>query len=155
MRAVGGNRASRIRFTDFNVHNDLIKPIRLQCSCSSNQRPWLPESTNAPADTSAASAYAQQLEHARQTAVLGVNRKQEVVGTERRSRYLTFDEYVELQKQQQQVASVTANGSGSEPPTQQPVAPAAQNGSKKRVPWNKGRKHSACEYKYHCHSPWL
>ncbi|WIA30323.1 hypothetical protein OEZ86_000411 [Tetradesmus obliquus] len=64
------------------------------------------------------------------------------------SKYLTFDEYVELQQQYKQQQAALQHQAPLEAP--QAASEAAQQpsesndeGSTKRVPWNKGRKHSA------------
>jgi hypothetical protein len=64
------------------------------------------------------------------------------------SKYLTFDEYVELQQQyKQQKAALQQQGAQQPPPAEVAAAQqspeGSEDGSGKRVPWNKGRKHSA------------
>jgi hypothetical protein len=80
-------------------------------------------------------------------------------GSRGQAKYLTYDEYVELQQQYKQQQAALQQQGVLQPPTAEAAAAqqppeGSEDGSGKRVPWNKGRKHSACtwEERVHVHS---
>lgn len=113
---------------------------------SVKQRPGILQASNAHVEPTAATEAPQRCEDAISSIAVSGNHSQQVEDNRRRARYLTYAEYVELKAQQQQQA---ANGSGQSPHAdkhqqQQPGSDSESKETvKKRVPWNKGRKHTA------------
>jgi len=75
----------------------------------------------------------------------------ETVDDGQQRRYLTFQEYVDQQFQAQAAAAAAATAAAGASSSSKGQATDADDGThqeqpKKRVPWNKGRKHTACRH---------
>lgn len=75
------------------------------------------------------------------------HRQQAPIGAEAQQKYLSYAEYVAMQEQRQreqgQQSVLEGAGQRADETAHASTSAPSQEGSGKRVPWNKGRKHSA------------
>lgn len=102
------------------------------------------QASNAHLEPTAASAAPQGSVDENSKVAITQDNTFETQNSRRRARYLTYAEYIELKAQQQPAANGLGHPTHAD--SKQPKSTTqSQESTKKRVPWNKGRKHSACK----------